>query len=397
MFSFDTLFNKSSENYISNGNYSAGLYIHIPFCIHKCGYCDFYSITDTSLHDAYVHALLQEIQLYSHCPFVFNTCYFGGGTPSVISANKLIDILSHVLHSFSFTSSAEISIEINPKTVCLDQLKSYYDAGINRVSIGIQSFNNDNLCFLERIHQSKDGIDAIVWARKAGFHSIGIDLIYGLPNQTDKDWINDLETALNFSPEHISCYMLSLEPGTRLFDKHQRHEMDMLSQDQLQHLYLLTTEVLEAHGYEQYEISNFSKNKSTRCQHNLKYWSFAPYIGLGPSAHSFISNKRWWNPRNLLIYIEKLKLGQYPIENEESLDTEAQRIEMIDLRLRTREGLCLETFQTQFHEDFEKKYQTAIQTLTKHDYIKIQHGYCFLSTLGRVYADSITRMLLACE
>jgi oxygen-independent coproporphyrinogen-3 oxidase len=293
-----------------------GIYIHIPFCIKKCDYCDFYSVADLSLEQDFVNALVKEITLTAkQAVFPCDTIYLGGGTPSVLKPENIQKIITTIFQNFSILSDSEITIEVNPGTVNPDTLKAYIQAGINRINIGVQSFNDDNLRFMGRIHSAQDAKKSVKWAEDAGFVNMGIDLIYGLPKQNRELWIEDIEKAVNHNPAHLSCYMLTFEHGTPLDRRRIKGEFSLLNDKTAGDLFETTINFLEDKGYTQYEISNFAKTKGQRSRHNLKYWSFAPYIGLGPSAHFFMFPKRQWNYRSLISYGVSFPLPSAGVRN----------------------------------------------------------------------------------
>ncbi|MCG2755382.1 MAG: radical SAM family heme chaperone HemW, partial [Desulfobacteraceae bacterium] len=273
--------------------------MHIPFCINKCPYCDFYSITDQSLQQLFIEALIQEMQMASIPSLVCDTLYFGGGTPSVLRPENIGRIIESAYGLFNISTDSEVTIEVNPGTVTSEQLTEYRNIGINRINIGAQSFNDEILNFLGRIHSSNDADLTIRGARKAGFDNIGIDLIYGIPGQTKEMWLSDLRRAIEFEPEHLSCYMLTYEKGTPLDIDREQGKVKPVADSLLAELFETTMEYLTAHGYVHYEISNFAKNASRISRHNMKYWSFSPYLGFGPSAHSFTGHQRYWNCRSV--------------------------------------------------------------------------------------------------
>jgi oxygen-independent coproporphyrinogen-3 oxidase len=334
-----------------------GIYIHIPFCVKKCPYCDFYSITDLSFSSRYLRALTAEIQ-YFHSDFLnFDTIYIGGGTPSVLSSEDIRRVLETVFKRFHILKDPEITIEVNPGTVSLEQFNSYRQAGVNRLSIGVQSFQEKNLRFLGRIHSVTEATLAFERAHRAGFDNIGMDLIYGLPEQSKENWLYDLEQAIQIRPDHLSCYMLTWEPGTPLHRNLQSGWYHPLHDRKVRELFYLTIEYLEDHGYVHYEISNFARktaeNKSPKISaHNSKYWSFVPYIGIGASAHSFIEPQRYWNYADVEKYIQKIEADHPPVEANETLTTEQLIMEAIYLGLRTRSGIDVEEFNQKFELDF---------------------------------------------
>lgn len=377
-------------------NKLAGIYVHIPFCIKKCPYCDFYSITDQSLKQPFIEALIREMQMVSSPSLVCDTLYFGGGTPSVLKAKNIERIIENTYRLFNFLHHTEITIEVNPGTVTSEKLKGYHSVGINRINIGVQSFNDEFLDFLGRIHSSNDADLTIRGARKAGFDNIGIDLIYGIPGQTKKTWLSDLRKAIEFEPEHLSCYMLTYEKGTPLDRERRQGRFKPVAGSLLGELFETTMEYLTAHGYVHYEISNFAKNASKISRHNFKYWSFSPYLGFGPSAHSFIEPRRYWNCRSVKKYIENIKEGRVPIEEKELLSKEQRMMEMVYLGLRKTDGIDIDAIDENLGINFRQIFAEKIKQLEEDGYIHqiMPENRCALSRKGMLFLDSIASMLM---
>jgi oxygen-independent coproporphyrinogen-3 oxidase len=373
----------------------AGLYIHIPFCLQKCPYCDFYSITDRSLVAGYVDALVQEMELQRSCALTFDTLYLGGGTPSCLDARELKRIVVAARRCFDFLSDVEVTLEVNPGTVTPDQLIAYRRIGINRLSIGVQSLHEDNLRFLGRIHCVTDAVRTLLWARMAGFHNIGVDLIYGLPAQSQHLWIVDLERAVDQRPEHLSCYQLTCEAGTPLGREVKAGRIQLPSDEALADLFECTIDFLEQHGYVHYEISNFARagDPSNRSRHNQKYWAMKPYLGLGPAAHSFMEPLRWWNHRSVARYIEDLRAGHLPAAGRESLTTEQLMMEAVYLGLRTSEGIDLAAFRLKFGVDFIEAHASSIRDLQEEGFLRVGEERCFLTRKGMACHERIAVML----
>ncbi len=372
----------------------AGLYIHIPFCIRKCFYCDFYSITDMSFLQPFMQALLQEIDLLSPMPLPIDTLYLGGGTPSLLEVETVSRIIESAGRSFDIQPAPEITIEVNPGTVNTSRLKSYLHSGVNRLNIGIQSFQDRYLNVLGRIHSGKQAELSIHAARRAGFENIGLDLIYGIPGQSLPSWRDDLNKAMEFEPEHLSCYLLTYEPATPLSRQRLKGKLHPLNEGTCGDLFEATIEFLVQRGYHQYEVSNFARSASFQSRHNRKYWSFVPYIGLGPGAHSFIEPVRYWNYRNVQRYIEQLTECRQPIEGKEVLTTEQQMIEMIYLGLRTTKGVDLMAFERKFGVNFEALYKETIQTLEWKGQIDVRERHLRLTRKGMRFLDSIAAMFI---
>ena len=380
---------------------NAGLYIHVPFCMRKCLYCDFYSVTDLALKPMFLKALIAEMELVSAEGLCFDTLYIGGGTPSVYGYHDIGRIVSAILQNFDFQPDTEITIEVNPGTVSIEELKGYREAGINRINIGVQSFYQKNLDFLGRIHTADEARNTVTEAKRAGIIDIGLDLIYGLPGQSEPDWLADLKQAVEYDPSHISCYMLTYEKGTPLYNSREDGRVKPLAEDNVRTLFETTIDFLEDHTYFQYEISNFARigkdKKPHHSRHNLKYWTFAPYIGLGPSAHSFVEPQRFWNVPDVSSYITAIESGRPPVAEEEILTEEQQMIEAIYLGLRMTAGIDLVGFRAKFGIDFIKTFKEVITDLAERNYITVKNNRCALTRKGRAYLDSITVMFVTRE
>ena len=375
-------------------NTPAGLYIHIPFCQKKCFYCDFYSITDLTQISPFINALKHEMQMVPQKPPVFDSLYIGGGTPSVLGAEAIGQIIQFAGQAFNIQSDAEITLEANPATVNLDNLQACRKSGINRLNIGVQSFQNNNLQFLGRLHSADDAFSSLEWARQAGFDNIGLDLIYGLEGQDEKNWLIDLKRAVNIKPQHLSCYMLTTESGTPLAQDVKTGRTHLPSDENMRALFDMTIDFLTTHGYEHYEISNFARRSKDQddanmSRHNLKYWSFAPYIGLGPSAHSFLEPERYWNHRDVAEYIKQIEAGNLPIADKEELTQEQLIMETIYLGLRTMRGIDLYSFNDRFGIDFSQTFGEIIAELEAEEMLKIDERRCALTRKGLLLLDSI--------
>ncbi len=373
----------------------AGLYIHVPFCLHKCPYCDFYSITDRSLIPDFVDALVCEMQLRRSLPLTFDTLYLGGGTPSCLAARDVERIVNAAWQCFAFLPDVEVTLEMNPGSVTPDQLIAYRRIGINRLNIGFQSMLEDNLRFLGRIHRVTDAVRTLLWARMAGFGNIGLDLIYGLPQQSKKLWIVDLERAVDQRPQHLACYQLTPEPGTLLNQALRTGRIHLPPHEALADLFECTIGFLEQHGYVHYEISNFAGagDRSNRSRHNQKYWDRSPYLGLGPAAHSFVEPLRWWNHRSATRYVEDIAAGKLPTAGQESLSPEQSKMEAIYLSLRRSEGIELAGFESTFGVNFLDAYAPAIRDLEANGYVRVDAQRCALTRKGMACHERIAVML----
>lgn len=337
------------------------------------------------------------MQIISRHPLFFDSLYLGGGTPSVLKPANIGKIIENAYRLFNILTASEVTIEVNPGTITPEKLKGYRDIGINRLNIGVQSFQDANLDFLGRIHSSNDAKKTIKWARKAGFDNIGIDLIYGIPGQTKKAWISDLQKAVEFEPEHLSCYMLTYEKGTPLDRDRQQGKFKPVADFLTGKLFETTMEYLTNCGYVQYEISNFAKDVHRKSRHNLKYWSVTPYLGFGPSAHSFIEFQRYRNCRNVKKYINHIKEGRLPVEEKEILNREQRMMEMIYLGLRKTDGININAIDEQLGINFCQIFAEKIKQLEKDGYIlHIQpKNRCALSRKGMLFLDSIASMFIS--
>jgi oxygen-independent coproporphyrinogen-3 oxidase len=380
-------------------NQNAGLYVHIPFCVKKCPYCDFYSETDLSLKPRFLNALMAEIEMVSAKGLHFDTLYIGGGTPSTYDDDDIGQIVGAVFRNFDYCPDSEITIEINPGTASIQQFKGYRAAGINRLNIGVQSFNQRHLGFLGRIHTCAEARKVLAEAYQAGFENIGIDLIYGLPDQSKADWIEDLKQAVASDPAHLACYILTYEERTPLHDELKSGRLHALPDEQARVLFETTIEFLEDNGYVQYEISNFARRAkdpaSCISRHNLKYWTRTPYVGLGPSAHSFVQSQRSWNYSSLNRYLTTIESGQAPVAGKEVLTAEQEMIEAIYLGLRMTRGIDLIEFRKSFAVDFLETYRDIIADFEGRRYLTVGKDHCALTRRGRAFLDSISSAFVA--
>jgi oxygen-independent coproporphyrinogen-3 oxidase len=374
----------------------AGIYVHIPFCERKCPYCDFYSICDPLLYNPFFDALVREIELAADQSRRCDTVYFGGGTPTVMGAESITAILEKLKRHFDILPDSEITIEANPGTVTRQELKACREAGITRINIGVQSFDDDNLKFLGRIHTAAEASAALKWAAEAGFDALGLDLIYGLPGQTIEVWQADLQTAFTFAPDHLSCYTLTIEPGTPLERDFEHGLFQVLEDGQVAQMLKTTVALLADSGYRQYEVSNFARRPTSRSRHNLKYWTFVPYLGLGPSAHSFEPPVRRWNKADVIAYIKDLERGDLPEEGSETLTRRQMMIEAVYLGLRLNEGINVLEFEDRFQVSFSKTFGHVTEALEKNGLLNIAGSRCALTTDGLVLMDSVVGRMVEC-
>ena len=328
-----------------------GIYVHIPFCASKCGYCDFYSLAGKeSLMDKYQDALLYSIRENRHVltKYIVDTIYFGGGTPSYYGADRLCEILEEFKENGNVLLSSEITVECNPDSMDYQSLKKLRAAGVNRISIGMQSANNELLRILGRRHTFDQVKRAVNNARDAGFGNISLDLMYGLPGQMKADWAETLSHAISLHPEHISAYALTLEEGTPMYAKYYGSEF-MPSEDDVADMYCYTAEMLTRYGYTQYEISNFAI-EGFESAHNNKYWNLDDYMGFGPGAHSFVGNVRYSYIKDLKKFIDCTLNGRSDVIDEcDTIEPLERAVEYIMLSMRTTRGIS--------EDDYHKKCQ----------------------------------------
>lgn len=377
----------------------SGIYIHIPFCERKCIYCDFYSVENLNLIDRFTESLLKEIEIFSiEADFfndsIFDTIYFGGGTPSLLEPAQIEKILNKLSQSFKISSNPEITLETNPGTVNKRKLLEFKNLGVNRVSFGVQSFFDDDLKFLGRIHTGEDAFKCVNDSFEVGFENVSIDLIFGLPGQTVEKWLENLKFAVSLNVPHISAYNLIVERGTPLHELVSLGKVE-IPEDEIQaQLYERTIDFLENAGYVHYEVSNYAF-EGFECRHNLKYWQYENYIGFGPSAHSFWINKRWWNFANLNKYINALDLGKIPVANFEILDEEKMIEEFIYLGLRSK-GINVARFKGKFGFEFvDGDIKDEIEELERAGYITIEDDFIKLTPKGFLLCDEIVLRLIS--
>ena len=372
---------------------TTGIYIHIPFCISKCPYCSFTSFTpDKVPEEEYVSALLKEIRArYSETASSdVRTVYFGGGTPSLISPGGISNILSELFKKFKLTNP-EITIEANPCTVDMERLRGYKNSGINRISIGIQSFNDRLLLNLGRTHSSKEAFNAFESARTAGFDNIGIDLIHSIGGESLQDWKDDLKEAVTLHPEHISAYNLTIEEGTPFHHSQEKGLLVLPPEEDQTEMLLETIEILCAAGYEHYEVSNYAL-PGFRSQHNQIYWKGGDYFGFGVSAHSYY--KKGWGVRLansplLTDYLNLINKNGTAVVEEDILTKEKAMGEVVFLGLRMMEGVNVKDFEQRFGIKIEAVYKDAIEELTTEELLLYDNDYLKLTRKGLLFSNDV--------
>lgn len=369
-----------------------GIYVHIPFCEKKCFYCDFYSLENHEQRDEFIEAIVKELELFGkkYTKPEADTIFFGGGTPSLLKPSELERILTAMRSAFRISDALEFTLECNPGAVDTEYLSDYRSLGVNRLSFGVQSFFDDELRFLSRIHNSEEASNAVDQARKAGFTNINIDLIYGLPGQPEQRVLSNLQKAVALGTEHISAYNLIVEPGTPLFTSVMKGEI-VPSEERIEaEMYESVMELLEKNGYDHYEISNYSR-QGFECKHNLKYWNAEEYAGFGPSAHSYINGERWWNVSSLSSYLSELGESKLPVSAKETLTRTQFLDEFVLLHLRQGK-LDAGELKRRFSVILDPDLVAALQAA---GYCTLTHDSLRLTRRGFIVSDEIAETILA--
>ena len=365
----------------------AGIYLHIPFCVRKCAYCDFVSFPERGVPEAYVEALLTELELVARggsYPAAFDTVFFGGGTPSLLSGEQMQRILSSLSTHFDIRANAEISMECNPGTVTPEKLAAYRAAGINRLSIGLQSTHDALLQSIGRIHTFAQFEETFQQARAAGFANINVDLMHGLPNQTVEQYCSSINTICDLGAEHISAYSLILEEHTPLFDCVARGEITPPEEDLVADMQDAGIDLLETRGYHRYEISNFAKD-GFECRHNLNYWHNGEYLGFGIAAHAVVREKKWTryaNVNTLEEYYTMLRRNKRPPAETIRLAPRDEMFECVMLGLRLVHGIDRAEFTARFGLDVVEAYGYAVDQLRMRGWLDETEGYLALNRKG---------------
>lgn len=372
----------------------AGIYVHIPFCKSKCIYCDFYSIVNVTSQSKLVEALIKELYLskdYLKADIV-NTIYLGGGTPSMLLDDEIKSIKEAIESLFVVSDNAEITIEANPDDLTPERLLFYRNLGFNRLSLGVQSFNDDDLKFLNRRHNANQAQKAVFWAKEAGFNEISIDLIYGLPDQTLEAWQKNLEIAFSLPVTHLSSYHLTYEEGTKLMQLKINGTVTEASDESSVAFFEMLQNRVEENGFNQYEISNFSV-LGHESKHNSNYWSGEKYLGIGPSAHSFDGTTRQWNVADVRQYIKGIDTGKLMFEKE--LLSEGDRYnELIITAFRTSRGLEMDKKFAELPEHYRNYFQKEADQYLQNGILQSSKGRVFLTKKGFLFSDAVMRNLM---
>lgn len=362
-----------------------GIYVHVPFCTTRCGYCDFNTyLPGQATRDGYVGAALAELRLASESlgRREVATIFFGGGTPTLLPAAELGAIIAGIRDRFPVSAGAEVTAEANPDSVDREYLTDLRRAGVNRLSIGMQSAVPRVLRTLERTHRHGSAVRAAREAREAGFEHVSLDLIYGTPGETDDDWMRSVETALSADPDHISAYGLIVEPGTRLAARVARGELPAPDEDAMAARYELADAAFEAAGLRWYELCNWARDDASRSRHNLGYWRSDDWWGIGPGAHSHVAGERWWNVRHPTAWAGRLAQGGSPRAGAERPSDRERRLERVMLELRLAEGIAA----IELDDD-------AVAAAVADGLVEPRDGRVVLTLRGRLVADTVTHRL----
>lgn len=363
------------------------LYIHIPFCVRKCAYCDFLSGVDNEENkESYVNALIQEIKQYEqfHGQYVVSTIFIGGGTPSLLTKQQIKRIFEALHHVFEISKEAEITIEANPGTVSKEKLDMYRMCGVNRISFGLQSTNNEELKLLGRIHTYEEFLESYYMARECGFENINIDIISAIPKQTLSSWEQTMQNVLSLSPEHISAYSLIVEEGTpfaNMYGEGAPNEADLPSEEEERKIYYRTKELLTENGYQQYEISNYAKHGKA-CRHNMGYWKRKEYLGIGLGSASLLNDMRYHNTDDMSFYLANSRRPELLRQDLHVLSVEEQMEEFMFLGLRMVEGVSKKDFEKCFGRSIEVCYEKQLKKLQKEELLEIKDDKIMLTEYG---------------
>jgi len=368
----------------------SGLYLHFPFCSSICPYCDFSVLKgDRDRRRRFVDALVAEIRLYEGYPGCFDTIYFGGGTPSILEADELERILGALEEQMEIADGASVSLEANPEDVDERTLSSWQRLGIDTLSLGVQSFETGELSFLGRGHDPETARRSVEMALAAGFRSVSFDLIYGLPDQSKESWKRQLDRAIALAPGHLSCYQLTVHKKTVFGVQRRRGQLPELAGELQAEFFFEAHRRLGSAGYEGYEVSNFASALEHRSRHNSKYWDHSPYLGLGPSAHSFDGRSRWWNEWKEGPWSRRVLAGERPISGTESLSERDLALERLMLGLRTSDGIDLDKIDSLCGTALGKLNTAVIEEFVREGKIERFDGRLIPTLEGLAIADSL--------
>lgn len=379
---------------------AAGVYVHVPFCSAICPYCDFaVRVGGESQRAEFVAVLAREIEqvaarwesLAEGAPGAesFDTLYFGGGTPSLLNPEPLEDLLITLRRHLPIHAEAGLFLEANPEDITEENLTAWRRLGVNFLSLGVQSFDAEELRFLGRRHTPEEARRAVAATLQAGFSTVSVDLIYGLPDQRVETWRRNLEEALAFEPPHLSCYELEIHERTPFGKRHARGDLVELPEPTQADLFLLTHRLLGERGMQGYEVSNFARSPAARSRHNQKYWHHVPYLGLGPAAHSYVGQRRFWNERGVPRWSKKVLAGEPGEAGSEQLTEEDLALETLMLGLRTYEGVDLARYRERFGVDLLTQRSEQIEQLVSQGRVRVEQNYLQPTLEGLAVADAL--------
>lgn len=370
---------------------AAGLYLHVPFCSAVCPYCDFAVQTGRAEErSAFVRALKTEVQLWSDWDIQFDTIYLGGGTPSMLEPEQLADIIDTVRSALPIADAARLFMEANPEDVTVSRATAWHELDVATVSLGVQSFVDKELKQLGRRHTARQAQDAVEICLAAGFETVSADLIFGLPDQTPERLKESLDVVKLLRPQHVSGYQLTIHDGTTFGRWQKKGKLTELPDEGQWSLFELLHSELGSSGWQAYEVSNFSTSPRHRSAHNLKYWNHAPYLGLGPSAHSFDGRSRWWNVRGERHYEQLLLTGKRPIDASEQLGTYELALETVMLGLRTMAGIDLDSFHARFGFHLAQHNQALLDDLASRGLLLVRENTISPTLAGLAIADGLS-------
>ncbi|MGH3351868.1 MAG: radical SAM family heme chaperone HemW [Nocardioides sp.] len=384
-----------AESLSTLGEKGLGFYVHVPFCTVRCGYCDFNTYTAVELgpgvsRQTYASQAIEEVRLARRVlgerDKQVDTIFFGGGTPTLLPAKDLTDILAAIKDEFGLADDVEVTTEANPDSVDLHYLDTLRAGGFTRLSFGMQSAVPHVLKTLDRTHDPERVPAVVEWARAAGFEQVSLDLIYGTPGESIDDWRTSLETALASNPDHISAYSLIVEDGTALARRVRRGEVEMPDEDDLADKYELADHTLRNHGLTWYEVSNWATGESQRCRHNMLYWQGGDWWGVGPGAHSHVGGTRWWNVKHPKAYADRIGTNASPAHAREILADEDRRVERVLLELRLADGLRTDAL--------DDDGRAALPEQVRRGLVTVADDAIVLTDTGRLLADAVVRDLL---
>ena len=381
----------STETETETGT-GAGLYIHVPFCTSICPYCDFaVTIAGQERRRAWVDGIVREAEMYSDIGLTFDTVYLGGGTPSSLDPEQLVQIVDGLRRNLPVDRQALLFIEANPEDVSPQSASAWRDLGVRFVSLGVQSFDDADLAILGRRHSAVEARRAADILCDAGFETVSVDLIYGLDGRSPDHWKRQLETVLTLEVDHLSCYQLTIHEGTVLGRRVEKGTAVEAGEGLIAELFFLTHQLLSTAGFEGYEVSNFASALEHRSRHNQKYWDHTPYLGLGPSAHSFVDGIRWWNRRKVRLWQAAVAEGEKPIENEERPSTEQLVLEALMLGFRTSAGVDHDRLRERFGIDLLAQNSRVIDRFCESGHIEADGSQLRPTLAGLAIADTLAR------